>query len=127
MAISGFNGANETKTELSMSVELKLFNESGNEIINYKILNKIDIWIARDPWFSKPTLINIQANKSNDTYETIVFHHSILNASLCLDIYPSSNITNYIVLFNFLNSDLLEIKRYDLIKVICIKSKNFFK
>lgn len=127
MAFSGTNGANETKIDLSMSIELKLFDSLATEIQSYTLPNSMDIWIARDPWFTKPNLINTLPSKDKNIYETIYYSHLITNASICLDIYHSESHVSYIALFNKLPNGKLESNNYDYAQVLCNTSNTINK
>jgi len=48
MALTGYNGDNETNIGLSRSIEYSLYDESMNEISVNNLSNTIDLWIARD-------------------------------------------------------------------------------
>lgn len=121
MALSGFNGYNETKIGFSSSIELNFYNSSGNLINVRNLAETLNIWILRDP-----AVHNIQKesiNKSNQVakeYEKIYFDQVMVNASICFNIYPKSNKNiSYLVLFNQFTDGKLDPNKFSLGKVLC--------
>lgn len=120
MPITGLNKIIETNIDYSMFVNLKFYGLDDKEIINYQLPTKMDIYIARDPWYKYPNWIHF--SQRFRTYETIYYNQPMKNAFISFEL--SSNTTlNYVILFNYLPNGNLDVTRYDKLMVMCVASK----
>ena len=128
MAVSGYNGNNETLTGISSSISLTFYNSYFNEKpVSFSNM-PIDVYIERSLNMSQfysyqyVNVTQINANFSNDNlFLQNAFNITSNNASIHIELLPLSLNMSYLVLLKFgfipiVNSTYSD---YDVIKILC--------
>jgi hypothetical protein len=135
MALTGYNGDNETNIGLSRSIKYSLYDENMNKISVRNLLKPIDLWIARDtsvliePFkYINATSLNSTLNVTNGT-ETIMdgtftsgFQLNGTNVSIHIQIKSENNSQAYLSLLKFGDNPTLENNFFDILNIFCPKS-----
>jgi hypothetical protein len=137
MALTGYNGDNETSIQMSRSLDYSIYDENLNEIPVYNLSKPIDLWISRDTSVTlnqfqqinavNASMINASSNsdlggsKLIDGFIVNGFNMSGSNQSIHIQIKPANQTASYLTLLKFGNNPLLQKNNYyfDWLEIFC--------
>ena len=115
MAVSGHNGNNETLIGLSNAIGLTFYNENATEIKITKAIVPIDIRIPRDT--ISLSYYEVNATKieflSKQNFLTNVFNITAKNASLHIELKPTSFSIGYLLVLKLGNVPIINATHAD--------------
>ncbi len=131
MAVSGFNGANETQIGSSGSVGFDIYDDNYNKINVSNSINPIDIWINKTQPinFKFSAAINTSnLNSSSSQFIQLRINFTTKSASIHVHIKPDDPNLGYYVLFKFNGSPTLSSidMNFDYLKIMCPNSSKIF-
>ena len=137
MALTGYNGDNETSIQMSRSLDYSIYDENFNEIPVFNTAKPIDMWISRDTSVAldpfqqinalNASMINASSNSDLGGSQLINgfivngFNMSGSNQSIHIQLKPANQAASYLTLLKFGNNPLLQKNNYyfDWLEIFC--------
>ena len=133
MALTGYNGDNETNIGLSRSFDFSLLDESMTEYQVNNVSKTIDLWISRDtsvliqPYqyinitSLKSSITNLNGSKINNGYLMNGFQLNGTSVSIHIQLKPLNKSVAYLSLLKFGDNPTLENNYSDIMNIFCPK------
>ena len=122
MALTEYNGDNETNIQLSRSLTLSVYqNEAFQEINVINQANLFDMWISRDRSIPIQSFSLVNAVSSNasllDGFYVSGFNLNYTNVSIHIQLKPLNKQLSYLAMIKFGQNPLLS--NYDVLYIFC--------
>lgn len=137
MALTGYNGDNETNIQISRSLDYSIYDENYNELVVKNVSKPIDLWISRDtsvkinPFqfvnalnssiINASSYVELGGSQLINGYIVNGFNMSGQNQSIHIQIKPSNLTKSYLTLLKFGNNPLLQKNNFyfDSMEIFC--------
>ena len=138
MAVTGFNGDNQTNIQISKSIDFSLYDENQNQIQVEINSDPIELWIPRDtsdvPSFKLVDVLNASTNITTNSNISSMeldggqllnkfvvngFHLNGSNVSIHIQIKPLDKTLTYLSLLKFGYNPTLTNDNFDILKIFC--------
>lgn len=133
MAVSGFNGKNETYIGTSLGLELSFLDQYGKEIPIKNLITPIEIWVPRKSSAEEDKYQYVNTSNVTVNHTLQIFPNSMnvssTNASVHIQIMPQDFASvAYLVLVKFGSTPFIARNRssYDYWKVLCPGSSDIY-